>query len=211
MWKKMLLTFVFLLIGAGAISTAPSLYIRWRTQSQLLGSPVEAPSAPVAIVFGAGLYRNGTPMPVLADRVRTAVTLYQAGKVAKILMSGDNSYPDYNEPESMRQLALSLGVPDSAIAVDYAGRRTYDTCYRARFIFGIREALIVTQAYHLPRAVYTCSQLGIRATGVASDLRRYRFISMAEWQVREVAAAFVALLDLHIFHPQPILGPLEPL
>src|SRR5664280_227676 len=114
----------------------------------------EVPTRPVAIVFGAGLWRNGTATPVLQDRVQTAANLYFAGKVEKLLMSGDNRFVDYNEPAVMRQLAMSLGVPDGAIVLDYAGRRTYDTCYRAKAIFGVNEAILVTQAFHLPRAIY---------------------------------------------------------
>src|SRR5512134_3841451 len=97
----------------------------------------ESPARRVAIVFGAGLRRDGTPTAILRDRVETAAELYFGGKVEKILMSGDNRFDYYNEPEAMRQYALSLGVPVQAIAVDYAGRRTYDTCYRARAIFGV--------------------------------------------------------------------------
>jgi SanA protein len=89
------------------------------------------PTTPVAIVFGAGLWRDGTPTTVLRDRIATASELYFAGKVQKILMSGDNRYLDYNEPGAMRDYALSLGVPEEVIVLDYAGRRTYDTCYRA--------------------------------------------------------------------------------
>ena len=112
-----------------------------------------APSKPVAIIFGAGLNRNGQPTVILKDRVETGAQLYHAGKVQKLLMSGDNRFKNYNEPEAMRQYALTLGVPDSAIVLDYAGRRTYDTCYRARAIFGLDSALLVTQAFHLPRAL----------------------------------------------------------
>src|SRR6187401_3611124 len=113
-----------------------------------------APSERVAIVFGAGLRRDGTPTPILRDRVDTAASLYFEGKVEKILMSGDNRFDYYNEPESMRQYALSQGVPDAALALDYAGRRTYDTCYRAKTIFKVENALLVTQKFHLPRALF---------------------------------------------------------
>ena len=132
------------------------------------------PSAQVAIVFGAGLWRDGTPTTVLRDRINTASELFFTGKVQKILMSGDNSYLDYNEPGAMREYALSLGVPETAIVLDYAGRRTYDTCYRARIIFNVQNAILVTQGFHLPRALYTCNSLGLKAVGVASDRGEYR-------------------------------------
>src|SRR5512141_2039142 len=105
----------------------------------------DAPRERVAIVFGAGLRRDGTPTPILRDRVETAAALYFSGKVEKILMSGDNRFVNYNEPESMRQYALSLGVPEEAIVLDNAGRRTYDTCYRAKAIFGVESTLLITQ------------------------------------------------------------------
>ena len=99
-----------------------------------------APNKPAAIVFGAGLRRDGTPTSVLRDRVSTAVELYRSGKISKILMSGDNRFEYYNEPGAMKEFALDLGLPEEAIALDYAGRRTYDTCYRAREIFGLQRS-----------------------------------------------------------------------
>src|SRR5688572_3666537 len=119
-----------------------------------------APAEETAIVFGAGLRRDGRPSPILRDRVQTAASLYLNGKVKKLLMSGDGQMENYNEPEAMRQLALSLGVPDEAISLDFAGSRTYDTCYRAKAVFGINSALLVTQRFHLPRALFLCNALG---------------------------------------------------
>ncbi len=118
--------------------------------SPLTFSKENIPARDVAIVYGAEVKRDGTPSVVLRDRVETAVALYKAGRVKKLLMSGDNRFVDYNEPEAMRQYALSLGMPDSDIVLDYAGRRTYDTCYRAKEIFGINSAILVTQGFHLP-------------------------------------------------------------
>ena len=112
----------------------------------------DVPAQRVAIVFGAGLRYDGTPTAILKDSVQTAVQLYQQGKVDKLLMSGDNSFVEYNEPEAMRQYALDLGVPEADIVSDYAGRRTYDTCYRAKVIFQVQSAILVTQNFHLPRA-----------------------------------------------------------
>lgn len=162
------------------------------------------PEANVAIVLGAGLKHDGTPTAVLHDRVVTAVDLYHQGIVKKLLMSGDNRYVYHNEPESMRQLALHLGVPDGDIVLDYAGRRTYDTCYRAREIFSIDQAAIVTQRFHLNRAVYLCNALGVEAIGIVADRRPYR--GHEWWQLREIAALTVAWLDIHLLRPQPILG-----
>jgi SanA protein len=171
----------------------------------------DAPSRRVAIVFGAGIWKDGTPTPVLRDRVTTAAELYRQGKVEKLLMSGDNSTIYHNEPEAMRQYALSLGIPDEDIILDYAGRRTYDTCYRARSIFGLRQAILVTQAFHLPRAVYTCNKLNLPAIGVIADQRQYRQSSLIFWNVRELPATLTALYEVHAAHPKPILGDPEPI
>jgi SanA protein len=171
----------------------------------------EVPTQRVAIVFGAGLWRNGSPTPVLIDRVTTAANLYFAGKVEKLLMSGDNRFVDYNEPEAMRQLALSLGVPDEAIVRDYAGRRSYDTCYRAKAIFGVTQAILVTQAFHMPRTIYLCNKLGVDSIGVNADLRIYRKSSLLYWNLRELPAATAALWDVNIAHPLPVLGKYEPI
>jgi len=174
-------------------------------------SAASVPVRRVAIVFGAGLWRNGTPTPVLADRVSEAAALYFAGKVEKLLMSGDNRFVDYNEPEAMRRLALSLGVPNDAIVLDYAGRRTYDTCYRAKAIFQVDQAILVTQAFHMPRAIYLCNRLGVDAIGVESDQRTYGRLSLLYWNVRELFASASALWDVNISHPVPVLGKQEPI
>jgi len=165
----------------------------------------------VAIVFGAGLWRDGSPTPVLRDRVKTAAALYATGKVEKLLMSGDNSITEYNEPGAMREYALGLGIPDEDIVLDYAGRRTYDTCYRAKAIFEVDQAILVTQQFHLPRAIYICNSLGLGADGVAADQREYRKRSLAYWNFREIFATFVALWQVHITKPLPILGNSEPI
>lgn len=165
----------------------------------------------VAIVFGAGLWRDGRPTPVLRDRVAAAAELYFAGKVSKLLMSGDNSQANYNEPAAMRSYALELGVGEEDIVLDYAGRRTYDTCYRAGHIFGIKEAVLVTQSFHLPRAIFTCNRLGVKAIGVASDLRQYRLNTWLYWNLRELPATLVAVWQVYVSHPLPILGEPQPI
>jgi SanA protein len=167
--------------------------------------------APAAVVFGAGLWRDGSPTPVLKDRIKTASDLYFAGKVKKILMSGDNRFVDYNEPKAMQTYALSLGVPDEDIVLDYAGRRTYDTCYRAKEIFGLRDVILVTQGFHLPRALFTCNQLGLAANGVQADQREYDPRSLTYWNMRESFATLIALWETQISHPLPVLGEKEPI
>lgn len=170
-----------------------------------------APAERVAIVFGAGLTRAGQPTSILRDRVQTAVQLYFSGKVEKLLMSGDNRSVYYNEPGAMRDYAISLGVPNDAIVLDYAGRRTYDTCYRAKAIFGLDSALLVTQQFHLPRALFLCNALGVQAIGVEADNYRYWPPLLLIWNIREQLATVGAFWDVYVEKPLPVLGKPEPI
>jgi len=169
-----------------------------------------APSERVAIVFGAGLTRGGMPTPILRDRVETAAQLYVAGKVGKLLMSGADQFGGRSEPEAMKQYAMTLGVPPEAIMLDDSGRRTYDTCYRARNIFGLNSAILVTQGFHLPRALFLCHALGLRAAGVEAANRRYWPVMLLIWNVREQIATVGALLDVYLSPPLPEPGHPEP-
>ncbi|MBI3163519.1 MAG: YdcF family protein [Chloroflexi bacterium] len=171
----------------------------------------DAPSARVVIVFGAGLLRDGSAGPVLSDRMQTAVALYQADKVEKILVSGDNRFVEYNEPEAGRQYALEHGVPDEDIVLDYAGRRTYDTCYRARHIFGVDEAILVTQEFHMPRALTLCNWFGVDSVGVEAANRYFLKRSRLWWNIRETFAVFQSAWDLLVAKPLPVLGEPEPI
>jgi SanA protein len=205
LWFCLIILFlVFLLVAL------PRLVTFWSTRNRVY-SAERVPVRRAAIVFGAGLWRDGSPTPVLRDRVATAAQLYFAGKVEKLLMSGDNSELYYNEPGAMRGYALDLGVPDEAIVLDYAGRRTYDTCYRARAIFGLQDAILVTQPFHLPRALYVCNALGLPSVGVAADMLPYRNRALLYWNLREVPATLVALWEVYVSRPEPILGKPEPI
>ena len=189
----------------------PRLYTTIRYRADVYSNP-DAPSAPVAIVFGAGLQRDGTPTRILRDRVQTAAQLFWAGRVQKLLLSGDNRFENYNEPQSMFDYGLELGLPESAMVLDYAGRRTYDTCLRAKEIFGVIEALLVTQQYHLDRALLTCEALGLKVQGVAADLNPYPGRAFLFWWLRELPATTQALWDLYILPPSDVvLGKPEPI
>lgn len=205
--RSNLLIIVLLIVFA----LAPLL---WRRAVQAyyaseIHSPASAPQDRVAIVFGAAVYRNGRLSSILRDRMETAITLYEAGKVDKILVSGDNSADHYNEPAAMMAYAIQRGVPPEDIQPDYAGFRTYDTCYRAREIFQVDSALLVTQEFHLSRALFTCRSLGMRANGVSADLRPYR--GSRWYEIRETAATLVALVDVIRQNPPAVLGEPIPL
>jgi len=169
------------------------------------------PTERVAIIFGAGLRPDGSAGPVLRDRVETAVDLYKAGKVDKLLMSGDNRFVEYNEPQAMRQYALSFGVPDEDIVLDHAGRRTYDTCYRAREIFQVDTAILVTQSFHIARALFLCNSLGVGSVGVEADNTYFRKISRLIWNTRELFATSQAIWDVYVAKPIPVLGEPQPI
>jgi len=209
--EKMFLTIFTILVVLGLLVLIVPRIVTGVCARGKVYAASEIQTRRVAIVFGAGLWRDGSPTPILIDRVTAAADLFFAGKVEKLLMSGDNRFVDYNEPEAMRQLALSLGVPDDAVVLDYAGRRTYDTCYRAQAIFGVTEAILVTQAFHMPRAIYLCNHLGVDSRGVESDLRIYRKSSVLTWNLRELLATTAALWDVNISHPVPVLGKPEPI
>jgi len=195
---------------AGAIASIAAVFVVAGVEARYGGLIHEldgAPTAPVAIVFGAGIRGDGRLSPMLRDRMDTAISLYQADKVRKLLVSGDNRFVDYNEPGAMYDYAVARGVPPADVVRDYAGRRTYDTCYRAKAIFGVTDALLVTQRFHLPRALFTCHNLGINAAGVSADRTVYR--SNAYYGLRDAIATLRAWWDVRITHPLPVLGPPE--
>lgn len=126
------------------------------------------PERPVAIVFGAAVLPDHTPSQFLAGRLDTARALWAAGRVRVIVVSGDNGARNYDEPTAMRDYLVRAGVPAPAVVRDFAGFDTYATCVRAHDVFGITRAVVVSQDYHLPRALRLCRSVGIDAVGVGS-------------------------------------------
>lgn len=176
---------------------APRRLVERRFAGSIVTVP-QAPHAPVGIVFGAGLLRDGRPTTILYDRVAAAAQVYADGKVDELLMSGHETTEGYSEPQAMRTLAESLGVPAGAIQTDGLGARTFTTCQRALSTFGIRQALLITQNYHLPRALAICEGLGIEAVGVSADLRPYNPRAVQYWEFREIPATLVALVEIAV-------------
>jgi SanA protein len=199
---------LLLCIGAGGLLLGWRLWMYLVHKPSIFSLPSELPAHGVAIVFGAE-ERNGRPSAALADRIEAAAELYHSGKVRKLLMTGDNRFVNYNEPQAMRDYALQLGVPEQDIVLDYAGRRTYDSCYRARAIFGVEEAVLVTQAFHLPRAMYLCQHLGVQPVGYVAHHRYFSRRLRLIWNLRETLACAAAWFDVNIRQPVPVLG--EPL
>ena len=198
-------------IGIMLLAASPIL---WRSAVKVyyqheMYAPTDAPRHPVAVVFGAAVYGNGRLSPVLRDRVDTAIALYEAGQVERIIVSGDNSSFYYDEPGSMMAYAIDRGVDPADILADRAGHRTYDTCYRAGHVFKIESAILVTQAFHLPRALLTCTALGIDVVGVTADRRPYR--DAGWYEIRETAATLVAAWDVIRREPPPLVETAPPL
>lgn len=152
--------------------------------------------AAAAIVFGAGLNSRSTPSLILAERVQIAAKLYQQKKVRSILLSGDGLSEFHNEPAAMRKLALKLGVPAEDLILDYAGNDTYNTCSNAKDIFEINEAILVTQPYHLPRALFICNNVGVNSIGIDAALHKKNKMRQLYRDIREIPATFAAWIEV---------------
>jgi vancomycin permeability regulator SanA len=163
-----------------------------------LSNAERVPEKDYAIVFGAALRQRGTePSNYLRWRIETAVQLYKQGSVSKILMTGDGSFPDHDEPAIMKREAIELGVPDTDIEMDKFGFDTFDSCYRARNGRDISNAIAVTQSYHLPRAVFSCQRVGIDTVGVAAVARYGRSFSAYDL-LRESASTYKLYVQLAV-------------
>lgn len=166
----------------------------------------DVPARDVAVVFGAGL-RFGRPTPYLAHRLDAAAELYRSGKARVVLVTGDNSREEYDEPDAMRTYLVGRGVPDGRIVSDYAGFDTWDSCVRAKKVFGVERAVLVTQGFHVRRAVALCERAEVESYGVGVDERHD--VTWYYGGVREVFAAGKAAAEA-LTRPDPIfLGPTE--
>ncbi|MHB9861887.1 SanA/YdcF family protein [Streptomyces sp. YIM S03343] len=193
-------------VMAGCVlALLPSTWLYVSTGDRLR-TTADVPRTDVAVVFGAGLWK-GEPSPYLAHRLDAAAKLYRTGRVKVLLVTGDNSRKDYDEPDAMRVYLRKHGVPDDRIVSDYAGFDTWDSCVRAKKIFGVNRAVLISQGFHIRRAVALCEAAGVTSYGVGVDAKHD-----ATWYyggTREVLAAGKAALDA-LFHPDPqFLGPKE--
>lgn len=163
------------LIGVLSIAVI-NRYVHSQTADKIQKSMTEIPPEEpprVGIVFGARVFADGRLTNSLYDRVLTGVELYRAGRVKKLLMTGDRQSDAYDEPAAMKKMAMELGVAESDIVLDNDGKRTYDSCYRAKEIFAVNKAILVTQDYHQPRAIYLCNSLGVDSIGITANRRTY--------------------------------------
>ena len=197
--------FFFLAVGAGLLAAAilaVNVAVHASAKKYIYDDPALAPSAQAALIPGAAILINGGLSPIFRDRADTAIKLYEAGKVLKILVSGDNSTLSYNEVNPVRNYLLGKGIPDEDIFLDHAGFDTYSSMYRARGIFGISSVLISSQSFHLPRAVFIARSLGMEAYGVNADVGNI----LSRNYIREVLANEKAALDLLLRRAPKYLG-----
>ena len=169
----------------------------------------DVPDHTVALVLGAGLHPDGTPSTYLARRLDAAKTLYDQGTVKVILVSGDNSTVTHDEPTAMRDYLVEHGVPSNAIVLDYAGFDTHDSCVRAHKIFGIDDAVVISQGYHVPRAAFSCTAAGIDTTGVGVSASSVTPTQAVLWRVREIPASYKAAWDALVGRDPVHLGERE--
>jgi SanA protein len=162
-----------------------------------IASLASASPAPVGVVFGAGLAPGGEPSPLLAERLETALALWRAGKVQHLLLTG-NAGAHHDEIRAMRRYLLAAGMPEQALVGDVEGTSTFDSCWRARSLFGVQDALLITQRFHLPRALYLATHAGIHAQGVAAGGRPH-WTSLSVW--REFLARPLAVLEVLTHSP----------
>ena len=187
-----------------ALIVTPAWYVRVVSDGRMT-SVDEVPALPVALVLGAEVYADGRPSRYLRARLDLARELFAAGKVEAILVSGDGTR-HYNETDGMCDYLVAHGVPAQRIATDHSGFDTYDSCVRARKVFGVTRAIVVSQTYHLPRALAICRAIGLDAWGVGDDSVRKNQEMWSYGTLRELGANLKMVWDL-VSRRQPVLGP----
>lgn len=201
-FKRVLI--VLLCIGVAGVMVLFGIndYVKGSVSERLLSpqQAVQLQNVDCIVVLGCQVKADGTPSDMLRDRLTRGVALYTAGVAPKLLMSGDHGQQDYNEVSTMKQFAVDAGVPSADVFMDHAGFSTYESIYRAKEIFQADKVIIVTQKYHLYRALYIAENLGVEAYGVDCDYRSYAGQSARD--IREVLARFKDFI-ISITKPEP--------
>lgn len=198
-----------MLSGAAIALLLPVAWVQGVGQAKVRSGPGRVPEREVALVLGAGLRPDGTPSTFLRRRLDAAAELYAAGAVQVILVSGDNREPGHDEPTAMRNWLIDQGVPAHVVVRDFAGLDTHDTCVRAHEIFGVAGAVVITQDYHLRRALFSCSQAGMDVVGLGVSSSSVEPARAITYRVREVPASLKAAWDA-LTERRPVhLGPRE--
>jgi vancomycin permeability regulator SanA len=194
-------------VTLAVLGCLPAVAVHVGTRPLRFAPGADVPARPVALVLGAGLTPDGNPTPLLQWRIDVAAELYRTGRVRALLMSGDHGTVDHDEVDAMSRAAQARGVPASAVVTDHAGFDTFSSCYRARHVFGVRQAVVVSQGWHLPRAVWLCRQEGIDAVGAATVNAAGSVDTFGA--VREVPADLKAMIDVATGRTPRFPGPVE--
>lgn len=200
--KTGMICLLCLCLVGGFAALGINWYVKYTVNDRLI-SPQEASGVAdvdCIVVLGCQVKADGTPSHMLEDRLRRGVELYELGAAPKLLMSGDHGQQEYDEVATMKQFAMDAGVPSEDVFKDHAGFSTYESVYRAKEIFAADKIIIVTQEYHLYRALYIAQQLGVEAYGVACDYRTYSGQTMRD--IREILAR-VKDFGLTVLKPEP--------
>jgi vancomycin permeability regulator SanA len=185
--KSVLSKLIILIIAVFLTFILINSYVKSSTEDSIISKNDALNINPdCIIVLGAGVRSDGSPSPMLQDRINTGIELYENGVSDKILMSGDHTKKGYDEVNIMKDYAINKGIPSENVFMDHAGISTYDSIYRAKEIFLAEKILIVTQEYHLYRALHIAEKLGVEAYGVSADVRAYAGQELRE--LREKAA-----------------------
>ena len=202
LWMKLLLCVLVIGLVGGMALLGIDAWVVLSTKDRILTQEeaAEIADADCIIVLGCKVWDNGVPSHMLEDRLKRGVSLYELGAAPKLLMSGDHGRADYDEVDAMKAYAVDAGVPSVDVFMDHAGFSTYETIYRARDVFCAKKVIIVTQEYHLYRALYIARQLGLDAYGVGADYRTY--VGQLARDVREILAR-VKDAGSCLFMPKP--------
>lgn len=202
LWKRVVCILLCLAVLGGAALLGLNALVKSSASNRILTSEeaAELEGVDCILVLGCGVRDDGTPSHMLEDRLRRGVELYELGAGPKLLMSGDHGRKEYDEVNTMKAYAVEAGVPSGDVFMDHAGFSTYESLYRARDVFQVERLVIVTQEYHLYRALYIAEALGLEAWGVSADYRAY-----AGQPVREVREILARVKDLVmvLFEPEP--------
>ena len=187
-------------LGMVSVAVGGSVLFVRQTAAGRIFSVATVPPAPAALVLGAPGSSRRHAIGLPAARLDLARQLYRAGKVKMILVSGDSMAEEYDEPAAMRSYLIATGIPESDVIIDNAGIDTYSSCVQARDVFGVSDLIVVTQSYHVPRAVATCVRVGVNASGVGDDSARQYARSWRSGAIRDQLACVKTVLDLTFDH-----------
>lgn len=193
-----------------AVLAVPNVIVLLGGKGPVTAEAAEVPHAQAALVLGAQVYKDGRPSIMLADRITAAAELYEAGKVDKLLLSGDHGRKTYDEVATMKRILLARGIPAEDIFTDHAGFDTWDSAQRAKRVFDVDSVVVVTQKFHMARALYDARHAGLEATGYVADKRGYGTI-MRKLRVREAAARVKTVGDAVTGADPHFLGPVIPI